>query len=65
MGSCFCGGVSFEIVGELEFIQICYCMQCRKVQGMAIVINILVQEDCFKLLSGSELLIFYEFLFGK
>jgi len=64
-GSCLCGGVNFEIVGELEPIQICHCTQCRKAQGTAFATNIPVQEDRFKLLSGSELLTSYESSPGK
>ncbi|WP_290537184.1 hypothetical protein [Alcanivorax sp.] len=39
-GSCLCGGVTFEIAGELAPIQVCHCQQCRKAQGTALVTNI-------------------------
>jgi hypothetical protein len=48
-GSCLCGGVAYEIDGELEPIQVCHCSQCRKAQGTAIVTNIPVgvcQRSC-------------------
>lgn len=32
-GSCLCGGVSFEISGELRPVIICHCTQCRKQSG--------------------------------
>jgi len=32
-GSCLCGGVSFQIDGELAPIQVCHCQQCRKAHG--------------------------------
>lgn len=64
-GSCLCGGVQFEIMGELEPIQICHCIQCRKAQGSAIVTNIPVLESNFKLLSGEELIGCFESSPGK
>ncbi|HET8707713.1 MAG TPA: GFA family protein [Pseudomonadales bacterium] len=64
-GSCLCGGVKFEINGELEPIQMCHCSQCRKAQGTAFVTNIPVQEQNFRLLSGEPLLSYYESSPGK
>ncbi len=32
-GSCQCGGVSFEITGELRPVVACHCSQCRKTSG--------------------------------
>ncbi|AUM13005.1 GFA family protein [Ketobacter alkanivorans] len=64
-GSCLCGGVTFEIDGELEPIQICHCIQCRKAQGSAIVTNIPVQEVNFRLISGADLIGAFESSPGK
>lgn len=55
-GGCLCGGVRFEIEGELAPIQICHCSQCRKAQGTPFVTNIPVDETRFRLLAGNELL---------
>jgi hypothetical protein len=32
-GSCLCGAVSFEVVGDLPPPDACHCLQCRKVSG--------------------------------
>lgn len=64
-GSCLCGGVAYEIDGELAPIQVCHCSQCRKAQGTALVTNIPVSTQQFRLLRGSELLSAYESSPGK
>lgn len=64
-GSCLCGGVQFEIQGELAPIQICHCVQCRKAQGSAIVTNIPVSEANFTLTQGAELIGAFESSPGK
>ncbi len=64
-GSCLCGGVAYEIDGELEPIQVCHCSQCRKAQGTAIVTNIPVSTSVFRLTKGAEILSSYESSPGK
>jgi hypothetical protein len=32
-GSCLCGGVKFEIAGEMRPVIVCHCTQCRKQSG--------------------------------
>ena len=32
-GSCLCGGVKFEVNGELRDVVACHCVQCRKTTG--------------------------------
>lgn len=32
-GSCLCGGVTFEVMGELSAPDACHCQQCRKQSG--------------------------------
>ena len=63
--SCLCGGVKFRITGELEPIQVCHCMQCRKAQGTAFATNAPVARSAFQLDSGAELLTEYESSPGK
>lgn len=64
-GSCLCGGVAFEIAGELEPIQVCHCQQCRKAQGTALVTNIPVSTDSLRWLRGQALLKTFESSPGK
>jgi len=64
-GGCLCGGIRFEISGELEPIQICHCSQCRKAQGTPFASNLPVSSQAFTLLSGAELLKAFESSPGK
>ena len=64
-GSCLCGGVAFEIGGELEPIQVCHCQQCRKAQGTALVTNIPVETTQLRWVRGEDLLKGYESTPGK
>ena len=64
-GHCQCGGVRFQIAGELAPVQICHCSQCRRAQGTPFATNIPVQESAFTLLSGAELLKSFESSPGK
>jgi hypothetical protein len=32
-GSCLCGGVTYELHGELDDVIACHCTQCRKQSG--------------------------------
>jgi hypothetical protein len=64
-GSCLCGGVTFEIAGELAPIQICHCQQCRKAQGTALVTNIPVETGTLHWISGETLLKSYASSPGK
>jgi len=64
-GNCLCGGVRFQILDELEPIQICHCSQCRKAQGAAFATNTPVKAAAFQLDSGAELLKSFEASLGK
>lgn len=64
-GSCLCGRVTFRIDAELEPIQVCHCMQCRKAQGGPFATNIPVAAAAFHLLSGAESLKVYASSPGK
>ena len=64
-GSCLCGGVRFRLDASPEAIHVCYCQQCRKAQGAALVTNMPVPEVAFHLLAGAELLKSFESSPGK
>ncbi|MCY1486480.1 Glutathione-dependent formaldehyde-activating enzyme [compost metagenome] len=64
-GGCLCGGVRYQVEGELAPIQVCHCGQCRKAQGVAFVTNIPVPEAQFRLLQGDQLLKAFESSPGK
>ena len=64
-GSCLCGGIQYEITGDLAPVQICHCQQCRKAQGSALVTNIPVTTEQFAITQGEDLLTSYESSPGK
>lgn len=59
-GSCLCGGVTYEIDGELVDVVNCHCSMCRKFHGAAFRTRAAVRRDDFHWLSGEHLLTHYE-----
>lgn len=53
-GSCLCGNVSFEIVGEAIRFRHCHCQRCRKSTGTGHASNLLVQADGINWVSGED-----------
>lgn len=64
-GTCLCGGVRFEVEGEIGAVTLCHCGQCRKAQGSAFVAAAPVRRAAFRLLRGAELLTAFESSPGK
>jgi hypothetical protein len=54
-GSCLCGSVVYEIVGNLGVFQYCHCSRCRKFTGSAHASNLLVSPQQFRWLKGESL----------
>lgn len=59
-GSCLCGGVEFEIEGELTPIQLCHATRCRKATGAAVAPELLVSSKDLRWRRGEELVRVYE-----
>ena len=59
-GSCLCGGVQYEIVGELRDAGNCHCSMCRRAHGAAFGTYARVILDEFRWVSGEELVSAYE-----
>lgn len=55
-GSCLCGGIQFQVTGELAKIQVCHCQQCCKAQGTPFATNIPVKASNFTVVQGDDLL---------
>jgi hypothetical protein len=55
-GSCLCGGVRYEIEGEIGDFGYCHCRSCRKASGSAHSANAPVDRAQLTLVSGAELL---------
>jgi len=59
-GSCFCGGVAFEIEGRLTPIQYCHAKRCQKSTGAAFAPEVAARSSDFRWLRGEKLLQSYE-----
>lgn len=55
-GSCLCGGIHYQIHGEIGEIVECHCQRCRKANGTAFATNALIQRADFKIVKGENLL---------
>ena len=59
-GSCLCGGIHYEIDGELGAAMICHCGKCRKANGSAFAVNAVVNVSEFHLTKGADLVTEFE-----
>jgi len=59
-GSCLCGGVKYEISGELSGALNCHCSMCRKAHGAAFRSRASVNASDFKWVQGEELVTYFE-----
>ncbi len=64
-GSCLCGGIRYEIDGEVGPITNCHCGQCRKASGASFATNASVSASSFRFVAGAELLREWESSPGK
>jgi len=55
-GSCLCGGVKYEIAGELGAVTNCHCSLCRKMSGSAFASGTTIPAQSFRFIEGQELL---------
>lgn len=53
-GSCLCGTVVFEVVGEFTGFYFCHCSRCRKVTGSAHNSNLFSTTAELKWICGKE-----------
>ncbi|MHB8116537.1 MAG: GFA family protein [Acidithiobacillus ferrivorans] len=59
-GSCLCGGVKYEISGELSGALNCHCSICRKAHGAAFRSRASVDASDFRWVQGEELVTSFE-----
>lgn len=52
LGSCLCGEVRFEVIGEFEHFFMCHCIRCRKDTGSAHAANLFSRSAQINWLSG-------------
>ena len=55
-GSCLCGGIKYEIDGELGAVTNCHCILCRKTSGSAFASGATIPAKSFRIVGGQELL---------
>ena len=58
-GSCLCGGVAYEIDGEIGEILYCHCSMCRRWHGTAFRTRAAVKKSRFRFVRGEELITEY------
>ncbi|HEY8616836.1 GFA family protein [Phenylobacterium sp.] len=54
LGSCLCGEVRFEVVGEFEHFFLCHCTRCQKDTGSAHAANLFSVSAKIEWLSGQS-----------
>lgn len=59
-GSCMCGAVQYQIIGEIGTIIQCHCQRCRKANGTAFATNAPIKAAEFKYLQGEALVKKYQ-----
>lgn len=59
-GSCLCGGVQYEIHGELTDVLNCHCSMCRKLHASAFRTRAKVRAADWSTVRGADLIRFYE-----
>jgi len=53
-GSCLCGNITYEVVGEFEKFFFCHCRYCRKDTGSAHASNLFSSSAKLKWLKGED-----------
>jgi hypothetical protein len=44
-GRCLCGGITYEITGDLIATAVCHCDHCQRQSGGAFSVNLIVHES--------------------
>lgn len=55
-GSCLCGGVKYEIDGNISAVTNCHCSLCRKMSGSAFASGATIPASSFRFVAGEDLL---------
>jgi hypothetical protein len=59
-GSCLCGTIRYEIVGEPKRFYHCHCKRCRKASGTGHATNMAVAADSIRWISGEDRIGYYK-----
>lgn len=64
-GSCLCGGIEYEIDGDITDVLNCHCSMCQKLHSSAFRTRGVVLTKDWQTTQGEELLKFYESSAGE
>ena len=59
-GSCWCGGVSFEVAEPFITVSFCHCTSCKRISGGAGTVNGRARTEWIDVRTGRELLATYQ-----
>jgi hypothetical protein len=59
-GGCLCGGIRFEICGELSKMHFCHCQMCRRGHGTPFANYVAVAPGDLRYTQGDELITWYQ-----
>jgi hypothetical protein len=59
-GGCLCGGVRYEISGELSQMHFCHCQMCRRSHGTPFANYVAVSPHDIRYTQGEELISSYQ-----
>ena len=51
-GSCLCGAVRYECIGDTENASYCHCDDCKKATGSPYTVGVLVKAENLRIVSG-------------
>ncbi|PTB35038.1 uncharacterized protein TrAFT101_006454 [Trichoderma asperellum] len=52
-GSCWCGDVKYEFIGDSTHVVLCHCLSCQKISGGTNTANIPVAREKLTVISGA------------
>lgn len=59
-GSCLCGGIAYEVEGEIPLIRNCHCSRCRRARSAAYASNLFAEVARFRWTRGEPLIETYK-----
>ena len=59
-GTCWCGGVRFEVAEPFITVSFCHCTSCKRISGGAGTVNGRARTEWIDVRTGRELLVTYQ-----
>jgi hypothetical protein len=54
-GSCLCGETTYKVAGQLDEVALCHCSQCRRANGGAFNVAVIVDSALVRFVAQSHL----------